>query len=53
VEELLGVVVSVQSMQRPYNESQLLLEENLEIACERVGGWCEMDANLGVSGVEE
>jgi hypothetical protein len=34
---------------RLYNEEQLRLRESLETAVRRAGGWCEMDASLGVS----
>jgi hypothetical protein len=36
-------------MPRIYNEGQLPLEESLERAMRRVGGWREMAASLGVS----
>jgi hypothetical protein len=52
MEELLRLTFSVQSTPRLYNEGQLPLEESLEMAVIRVVGWCEMAANLGVSGVE-
>jgi hypothetical protein len=38
-------------MLRLYNEGQPPLEESLETAARRGGGWCEMAASLGVSGV--
>jgi hypothetical protein len=47
--EVLEEVFSVRSMPRLYNEDQLPSEESLETAVRRVGGWCEMAANLGVS----
>jgi hypothetical protein len=43
------VVFYVRSVLRPYNEGQLQLEESLETAVRRVGGWCEMATSLGVS----
>jgi hypothetical protein len=49
IEELLEAVFSVRSVPRPYNEGQLPLEECPETARGRVGDWCEMAANLGVS----
>jgi hypothetical protein len=47
--ELLEVVFSVRSVPRLCNEGQLPLEECVETAVRRVGGWCEMAASLGVS----
>jgi hypothetical protein len=44
---------SVQSVPRLYNEGQLPLEGSLETAVRRVGDWCEMAANLGVSQLEQ
>jgi hypothetical protein len=32
-----------------YNEEQLRLQESLETAVRRVGGWCEMATSLGIS----
>jgi hypothetical protein len=52
IEELLEVVFSAQSVTRLYNEGQVPLEESLETAVRRVGGWCEMAASLGISGVK-
>jgi hypothetical protein len=49
--ELLGEVFSVWSMLRLYNKGQLPLEESPETAVRRPGGWCEMAASLGISGV--
>jgi hypothetical protein len=46
MEELLGIVFSVRSVPRLYH---LPLEESLEMAVRRVGGWCVMAASLGVS----
>jgi PIN domain nuclease of toxin-antitoxin system len=51
-EELLEAVFSVWSVSGLYNEGQLPLEESLETAVRRAGGWCEMAASLGVSGGE-
>jgi hypothetical protein len=48
MEELLEVVFSVQSVSL-YNEDQLPLERNLEMAVRRIGGWCQMAISLGVS----
>jgi hypothetical protein len=39
-------------MLRLYNEKELPLKESLEMTVKIVGGWCEMAASLGVSGVE-
>jgi hypothetical protein len=44
--ELLEEVFSVWSVPRIYNEEQLQLQESLETAVRRVGGWCEMAASL-------
>jgi hypothetical protein len=52
IKELLGVVFSLRSVPMLYNEEQPPLEESLETAVRRVGGWCEMAASLGVSGAE-
>jgi hypothetical protein len=46
VEELLEAVFSVLSVPKPYNE-QLRLQESLEKAVRRVGGWCEMVVSPG------
>jgi hypothetical protein len=43
---------SVWSIPRVYNKGKLPLEESLETAVRRVGGWCEMAASLGVSEVK-
>jgi hypothetical protein len=51
-EELLEAVFSVRSVPGLYNDGQLLLEESLETAMRRIGGWCEMAASLVVSEVE-
>jgi hypothetical protein len=51
-EELLEEVLSVWSVSRLYNEGQLSLEESLETAVRRVGGWCEMAVSQSVSEVE-
>jgi hypothetical protein len=48
-EKLLEVVFSVRPMPRLCNKGQLQLEENLETAVRRVGGWYEIAASLGVS----
>jgi hypothetical protein len=42
----------MQSVPRLYNEEQLRLQESLETAVRKVGGWFLMAASLGVSGVE-
>jgi hypothetical protein len=47
-EELLESVSSLPSIPRLYNKGELPLEESLETAI-RIGGWCEMPTNLGVS----
>jgi hypothetical protein len=52
IEEMLEMLFSVWSMPRLYNEDQLPVEESLETAVRRVGGWCEMAGSLGMSGVE-
>jgi hypothetical protein len=49
IEELREVMFSVRSAPRLYNEGQLLLEDNLETAVRRTGGWHELVASLGVS----
>jgi hypothetical protein len=49
IEELLEALLSVRSVPKLYNEGQLPLEESLETAVRRVGGWCEMAASLRVS----
>jgi hypothetical protein len=46
-----GAVFSARSVLRLYNEGQLPLEESLETGVRRVGGWCEMAASLGGSGL--
>jgi hypothetical protein len=51
-EKLLEAVFSVRSLPRLSNEGQLLLDESLQTAVRRVGGWCEMAESVGVSGVE-
>jgi hypothetical protein len=51
IEELLEAVFSLKSVPRLYNEGHLLLERRLQTALRTVGGWCEMAARLGVSGV--
>jgi hypothetical protein len=43
----------MRSEPRLYNEGQLPLEESLETAVRRVGGWCEMAASLVVSELEQ
>jgi hypothetical protein len=43
----------MRSVPRLYNEEQLRLQESLETAVKRVGGWCEMGASLGVSQLEQ
>jgi hypothetical protein len=48
-EELLEAVFYVRSVPRLYNEGQMPLEEGLETAVRRVGGWCQMAVSLGVS----
>jgi hypothetical protein len=52
ISELSETVFSVRPVPRLYNEGQLPLEESLETAVRREGGYCEMAASLGVSGVE-
>jgi hypothetical protein len=52
IEELLEAVFSLRSVRMLCNEGQLALERRLETAVRTVGGWCEMAASLGVSGVE-
>jgi hypothetical protein len=52
-EELLEAVFSVRSVPRLFNEGQLPLEESLETAVKRVGGWCKMAATLVVSQLEQ
>jgi hypothetical protein len=52
IEELLEALFFVWSVLRLHNESQLLLEESLEMEVKGAGGCCEMAASLGVSGVE-
>jgi hypothetical protein len=47
--ELPEAVFSMRSVPRLYNEEQLRLRERLETAVRLVGGWCEMDASLGIS----
>jgi hypothetical protein len=37
---------SVRSVPRLYDEDQLPLQESLESAVRRVGGWCEMAVSL-------
>jgi hypothetical protein len=49
IEELVEAVVSVRSVPRLYNEDQLPLDESLETAVRRIGGWCEMAASPEVS----
>jgi hypothetical protein len=49
IEELLEAVFSVRSVPKLYNEGQLPLEESLERAVRRLGGWCEMAVSLGVN----
>jgi hypothetical protein len=44
IEELLKVVFCAWSMLRLYNGGQLSLEESLEMAVRRVGGWYEVAA---------
>jgi hypothetical protein len=51
IEELLEAVFCVRSVPRLYNEDQLRLRESSETAVRRIGGWCEMAASLGASGV--
>jgi hypothetical protein len=46
MEGLFRVVFLAWSMPRLYNEGHLPLEESLEMAVRRVGGWCEMVTNL-------
>jgi hypothetical protein len=45
---LLGEMFSVRFVPRLYNEEQLRLQESLETAVRRVGGWCETATSLGV-----
>jgi hypothetical protein len=52
IEELLEAVLSMRFVPGLYNDCQLPLEECLETAMRRIGGWCEMAVSLGVSGVE-
>jgi hypothetical protein len=47
-EEVWKVVFSVRSVPGLYNEGQLSLEESLEMAVRKVGGWCEMAVSMGV-----
>jgi hypothetical protein len=49
IEELLEAAFSVRSVPRLYNEDQLSIEENLEMAVRRLRVWCEMAASLGPS----
>jgi hypothetical protein len=49
---MLGEVFSMWTMPRLYNEKQQL-QESLETAVSRIGGWCEMAASLGVSVLEQ
>jgi hypothetical protein len=42
----------MRSIPRLYNEKQLRLRESLARAVRREGGWCELAASLGVSGME-
>jgi hypothetical protein len=51
IEDLLEAVFSVRPVPRLRNEKQLRLRKCLEAAVRRVGGWCEMVAILGDSGV--
>jgi hypothetical protein len=51
-EELLEAMVSVWSVPRLYIKGQLPLEESLETAVRRVGGWRDMTTSLGVSEVK-
>jgi hypothetical protein len=53
MEELLKAVFSVWSVPRIYNEGQLPLEESLQTAVRKVGGWCGMATSLGVSQLEQ
>jgi hypothetical protein len=48
IEELLEVMFSERSMPMLHNKGQLPLEDSLESAVRRVGGWCEMAASLEV-----
>jgi hypothetical protein len=48
IEELLKAVFSVGSVLRRCNEDQLPLEQILETAMRRVGGWCKMAASVTV-----
>jgi hypothetical protein len=41
-----GVLFSVRSVPRLYNEDQLPLQGCLETVIRRVGAWCEMAASL-------
>jgi hypothetical protein len=41
-----------EEMPRLYKKEQLRLRKNLKTAVRRVGGWYEMDTNLGISGVD-
>jgi hypothetical protein len=45
-EELFEPGFSVRSVPKLYNEEQLRLQDSLETAVRRVGGWCEMAASL-------
>jgi hypothetical protein len=49
IEELLEAVFFVWSVPRIYNEGQMPLEESLETAVRRIGGWHVMAASLGIS----
>jgi hypothetical protein len=48
-EEPLEGVFSMRYVLMLYNEGQLPLEQSLETALRRVGGWCEMVASVGVA----
>jgi hypothetical protein len=52
IEQLLEAPFSVLSVPGLYKEGQLPLEGSLETTVGTVGGWCEMAASLGVSGVK-
>jgi hypothetical protein len=43
---IMEVTISVQSMPRLYSKDQPPLQESLEPAVGRVGGWCEMAVSL-------